>query len=360
MKLTTTALLFFSSALSFAQDEGAFLDGKYNHLTHPKVTKSQNKSLPKNDVASIIAIQSPVKSQAARGTCSIFSATAYLESLLIANKKFDTTLNLSEEWLEYVALRGKTDDGSSAPSNFSAFLKNGMPQESTMPYIGENWVEVYNPLKEVRCGHLKDEEANKACLVVHRDPKLLNMTDDQIITTLKDEEFIAARNEAKEFKTKYLNKAVNRNFYVYDTASVKEILAKGKPVILEVDFYYGAWNHRLADDYGIGRDLDQWSKGIVTYPEKGSVDLEASTKHPAGHSIVVVGYDDNKIVKKTIKMQDGTTKTFTYKGVYYFKNSWGTGSFGSNFEVDGVKAPGYGMMVYKYAEDFGGFFALSL
>ena len=53
----------------------------------------------------------------------------------------------------------------------------------------------------------------------------------------------------------------------------------------------------------------------------------------SGHSILVVGYDDNKIVEKTIKMADGKMKKFTYKGVYYFKNSWGTSSFGRDFEI---------------------------
>lgn len=226
-----------------------------------------------------------------------------------------------------------------------------------MPYIGEDWTSAYNPLKETRCGHLPEGQLKKACFIVHRDPKLLNMTDTQIITTLKDEEFIAARKEALGFKRDYLVKAP-ANYYLWDTNQVKETLLKGKPVILEIDFYYGAWNHRKADELGIGRDLDHWAKGIVTGPEAGSVDLEESQKSPAGHSVLVVGYDDNKIVKKTIKMTDGTMKTFTYKGVYYFKNSWGTSSFGANFEVDGQNFPGYGMIVQSHANEAGSFFVL--
>lgn len=358
MKLLTSAALMLTTAMAFAQDEGAFLDSKYSHLIHPKVSKVQNKAMSKNDVTSVILGQSAVRSQAARGTCSIFSATAYLEGRLIANKLADKNVDLSEEWLEYIAIKGKTSDGSSAPTNFSAFYNFGMASEDTMPYIGEDWTKVYNPLKETRCGHLK-ATAQTACLIVHRDPKLMNLTDDQIITNLKDEEFIAARKEAKTFKSKNL-KASNSDFYIYDTNEVKEILAQGKAVILEVDFYYGAWNHREADEFNIGRNLDHWSKGIVTAPEAGSLDLQESQKHPAGHSILVVGYDDNKIVTKEIKMADGTTKKFTYKGVYYFKNSWGTSSFGSQFEVDGQKFPGYGMMVQKYAEEQGSFFKLPL
>lgn len=357
MKLLTTSVLALASTMAMAQDEGAFLDGKYSHLVHPKISTSMNKALAKNDVVGVISRQSPVRSQAARGTCSIFSATAYLEGQLIAAKKFDSSIDLSEEWLQYIAVRGRTNDGSSAPTNFNAFYTYGMATEETLPYIGEDWTEAYNPLKETRCGHLKNETANKACLVVHYDPKLLMMTDAQITLTTKDEDFISARKEAAAFKMKYL-RPTSANYYVYDTNEVKELLAKGKPVILEVDFYYGAWNHRKADEYGIGRDMDLWSKGVVTAPEEGSMDVQESQKHPAGHSILVVGYDDNKIVKKKVKMADGTVKTFTYKGVYYFKNSWGTSAFGANFEVDGQKFPGYGMMVYKYAHEQGSFFVL--
>jgi hypothetical protein len=357
MKILTISLMALCSSFAVANDDGAFLDGKYTHLIHPKISTITNKALAKNDVVSIIMNQSPVKSQAARGTCSIFSATAYLEGQLIAAKKFDSSINLSEEWLEYIALRGKTSDGSSAPTNFNAFYTYGMASEQTMPYIGEDWTEAYNPLKETRCGHLTNESANKACLIVHRDPKLLLMTDIQIISTLKDEEFMAARKEALELKLKYL-RPTSSNYYLWDTNAVKETLVKGKPVILEIDFYYGAWNHRKADEYGIGRDTDQWAKGIVTNPEPGSMDAQESVKHPAGHSVLVVGFDDNKIVKKKVLMADGTTKTFTYKGVYYFKNSWGSSSFGANFEVEGQKFPGYGMIVQKHADEQGSFFIL--
>ena len=174
-----------------------------------------------------------------------------------------------------------------------------------------------------------------------------------------DKEFINARNEAADFKKKNLKFSSN-NFFVGSVNEVKTLLQKGIPVILEVDFYYGSWNHREADEFGIGRNLDHWSAGIVTYPEMGSLDAEESRKHPAGHSILVVGYDDNALVEKTIKMSDGTTKKFTYKGVYYFKNSWGTSSFGRNFTIDGVNYPGYGMMVAKYAEELGQFFQMPL
>ncbi|MBK7961490.1 MAG: hypothetical protein IPK04_10000 [Bdellovibrionales bacterium] len=75
-------------------------------------------------------------------------------------------------------------------------------------------------------------------------------------------------------------------------------------------------------------------------------------------SIVLVGYDDNVEVTVDSLMDDGTTKSFTYRGVYYFKNSWGTDKFGVQFSLNGKVYPGYGMITQKYAHDFGQFFQM--
>lgn len=346
------------SSMAFSKEDGAFLDAKYRNLVHPiKNKNSINKSLPASNTKEVIGYQSAVRSQAARGTCSIFSSTAYLEGLLI-KKGLNASLDLSEEWLQYTAVRNKSSDGSSGWTNFAAIRDYGMPSEESLPYIGEDWVEAFNPLKDERCGKLTGAN-KKSCLIVHRDPSLLNLTDAQITALNGDKEFIAARKEALDFKKKNI-KFSGSDFNVSSVSEVKTLLESGTPVVLEVDFYYGAWNHREAEEFGIGRNLDHWAKGIITFPEEGSLDEVESRKHPAGHSILVVGYDDNKIVEKTIQMADGTTKIFTYKGVYYFKNSWGTSSFGKDFKIDGVSFPGYGMMVAKYAEEIGQFFKMPL
>lgn len=345
-----------------ADIDGAYLDNKYENLVHPKVDRGAiNKATPKSDTESVIAFQSPVRSQMARGTCSIFSATAYLEGLLIKKGEFDQGIDLSEEWLQYTAVRNKTSDGSYAGSNFEAIRRYGMPYETTLPYIGEDWVEVFNIFKDKRCGHLSGNQ-QKSCYIVHRDPTLLTLSDEQILDESKpfyDPEFVTARTEAVQFRTDHIQFA-STNYYMSNVSQIKGALLQGYPIILEIDFYYGAWNHRKADELGIGRDMDQWYQGIVTNPEYGSMDLQESKKKPAGHSILVVGFDDNKIVKKKIKMADGTMKTFTYKGVYYFKNSWGADSFGRDFQVDGNNYPGYGMIVQKHAHKDGAFYVLPL
>jgi len=359
MKILSVALACtLLTSVAYSQDEGAFLDVKYQNLTHPfKNLNSINKSMPANDTKEVISYQSPVRSQAARGTCSIFSSTAYLEGLLIKKGVANSSIDLSEEWLQYTAVRNKTSDGSSGYTNFGAIRDFGMPSEETFPYIGEDWTEVFSPLKDVRCGKLTGS-AQKSCFIVHRDPSLLTKTDAQVMAQYSDKEFVNARSEAVAMKKAL--KFSSASFSIYGVDEVKSYLQSGTPVVLEVDFFYGAWNHREADEFGIDRNLDHWAKGIVTSPELGSLDAEISPQHPAGHSILIVGYDDNKIVEKTVKMKDGTSKKFKYKGVYYFKNSWGTSSFGREFEINGEKFPGYGMMVQKYAEEQGQFFILPL
>ncbi len=333
------------STLSFADTDHAFLDPRYTHLIHPIVSSSEDKGMGKNDVASVIAQQSSVKAQGARGTCSIFSSTAYLESLINNN------LDLSEEWLEYTALRIKGAEGSDAPTNFDAIRNYGMPSEQSYPYIAENWLKVFNPLIETRCGHIIDAKQKNTCLIVHNDPELLNQK------YIYDREFAKAKEEALIFRDKYIH-FENTSYYRTSTNEVKKHLDLGSPVVLEMDFYFGAWNHALADEYGIGRNMDHWYKGIVFIPEPNSVDWAESNKHMSGHSILVVGYDNNRVITKTVKMSDGTSKTFSHKGVYYFKNSWGTDGFGKDFEIDGVKYPGYGMIVQKHANEQGAFFSL--
>ena len=359
LNLILLTLVSFISFNTYAQeiqnfqDDNAYLDSAYTHLIHPKISPVGNKALAsKSDFQEAMNFQTPVRSQESRGTCSIFSATAYVESLMLQNEFFNQDLNLSEEWLQYTSVRGRQSDGSSAPSNFEAVKKYGMAMEETLPYIGQDWTKAESTLTQKRCAGLTGTTL-KSCQITHFDPTLLLKKDSEIA----DATFIKARTEALNFKKEYLT-TTNSNYYLYDTAAIKQRLLDGKPVVLELDFYYGAWNHRGGEELGIVRNMDLWSKGVIGNPEPGSLDLAKSPTKPAGHSVLVVGYDDNKVVKISTQMADGTTKTFTYKGVYYIKNSWGTSSFGSNFQVDGVNYPGYGMITQKHANNDGSFFAL--
>lgn len=352
--------------------EGAYLDAPYKNLVQPiddtgpefiNLFDLQPALTDRSNTAALIGMQTPVRSQGARGTCAIFSATAMLESMRVITGQATTSQDLSEEWLEYLNARTKTTDGSSAPGNYSFLARYGFVSESAMPYIGEDWTQAPGLLSEQRCGSVP-AAFNTGCLLAHRDPRLLSASDVELSnpsSPLYDVEFLNARREGQMNRSKFMAQTSNK-YWISNVSDVKRLLAAGLPVALESDFYYGAWNHRKANDLGIGRDMNSWYRGVVGYPEPGSKDRIISTEgeNRAGHSIQLVGYDDNVVVTTNVLMNDGTTKTFTYKGVYYFKNSWGTAGFGSQFTLDGKAYPGYGMITYKYAHEQGAFYRLPL
>lgn len=363
MKHIILALSLLFSLASAASENTAYLDAPYKNLVHPIDGKSNFKNLSSSDFLEMQAIMTPIRSQGSRGTCSIFSAIAMLESMLLMNYNFDkNTLDLSEEWLEYLIMRNRNSDGSNSWANFNALKRYGTPFESTYSYIGQTWDEnLMSSMATERCGALVGG-IRTSCLLGHRDPRLLNATDAELLQTggeFFDTEFQKARAEAFQFRNNYINFS-STSYSVYYTQDVKRLLSKGYPLTLGIEFFYGAWNHNKATEFGIGREVSNWNLGIVGYPERGSVDHKVSKENAAGHSILVVGYDDEKIVTTKVKMQDGSTKTFTYKGVYYFKNSWGKGGFGRDFEIKGENFDGYGMITQKHAHEHGSFYRMPL
>lgn len=364
MKLAAVFFTLAAAPLAMAE-ESAPLSKRFNNLIHPEVSlfRLENAAVRSN-VNGLITKQSAVKSQQSRGTCSIFSATALLESMLVIERKADVSVDLSEEWLQYLISQTTSEEGSESLSNFRALRNYGSPSEAKLPYLGEGWEDVRDSeLATKRCGHLTGF-SQKSCLVSHRDPALLKKSDQELLnqnSSSYDPEFVEARKEAQANKVRFFGGATTSvGSIVTNTNAVKALLDRGIPLTLDIDFYYGSWNHREAEGLGINRDMNLWNKGVVTYPEPRSADREYSNKEPAGHSVVIVGYDDNVIVTFTAKMTDGSLKTFTRKGVYYIKNSWGTTGFGAQFELAGKKSPGYGMITQDYAHEFGQFFQLRL
>ncbi len=358
-KLTLISSLLISTS-SFADIDGAYLSPAFNNLKHPKVNDKNNKnSFNKSNTLSVVNHMTPVRSQGSRGTCSIFSATALLEGMLVINGQTTPQADLSEEWLEYLVISTtrSTTDGSYTNRNLDLMRRYGMATEQVLPYQSANWSKSDSLLENERCSHLINSERTM-CELGHFDPNLIRMNDTQLsaISAPYISTFMQAKDIAARVKSGYIR--YTSNYYVGSSTNIKNLLDSGKPVILDQNFYYGAWNHRLADQHGIGRDETNWSKGIVGFPEPGSMDYKKSRENPAGHSVLVVGYDDNKVVTTNVLMQDGTYKKFSYKGVYYFKNSWGTSSFGTQTNIDGSIQPGYGIMTQKYAHQYGSFFTI--
>jgi hypothetical protein len=123
--------------------------------------------------------------------------------------------------------------------------------------------------------------------------------------------------------------------------AIKRRLLDNKPVILSIEVFYGAWNHRLMVELGIGqRNMENWEQGIVKNPT--AQDIRLSRTKGAGHSIILVGYNDED-------------------QVYYFKNSWGSNSFGVRSDFLGSRSTsGYGSITYDYANSHGTFYDVRL
>jgi hypothetical protein len=357
--------LLFAPGLVSASVPG-HLDKPYGRLVHPKkMAGALHAGLPdRSDVHALIAMQTPIRDQQDRGTCSIFSTTALLESMLRIKGQAAEDIDLSEEWLAYLTNLHKKDEGSTSPDNFQLMREYGMASEQALPYLGVDWTGEKVPEDGIkRCANSRGW-MHGACLSSHRDPRVIKMEDASLLDPANlffDPDFVGARNDAFATRDRVLAHIPKSEGIVTDVQEIHSLLAQGIPLTLEMDFYLGSWNHPAASKYGINRSMELWKKGVVTYPEKGSADRAYSKKDGEGHSILVVGYDDNIEVEYHARMTDGSMQKFKRRGVYYFKNSWGTtDTMGVDFAIDGRPYPGYGMILQDHAHDFGQFFRLKL
>jgi hypothetical protein len=363
--LVLGVLIAFEGTPMGAFASEGYLDPPYHPGTPPVLVVNDlglNATLPsQSDTLSLISKMTPVKDQADRGTCSIFSSTAILEAML--NIRFNTgnNFNLSEEWLEFIEMHTGRGEGSETDLNFPAFRNYGSASAEVMPYIGDTWTSASSGVAAERCGSLSGD-ARKICLLAHYNPALLSASDTDLNNpqdTLYDPAFATARTDAFSLRDKYLT-GLQGPYHVTSLKEVKTLLSQGIPLVLDLTFFSGAWNHQQVSTWGLPRSISSWHKGLVGYPEKGSVDREKSEKDPDGHSIVLVGYDDNYVMETHQVMTDGSTRKFTYTGAFFFKNSWGTDDFGTETSIDGQTEPGYGIITEQYATEFGEFYQLPL
>ena len=74
--------------------------------------------------------------------------------------------------------------------------------------------------------------------------------------------------------------------------------------------FYGAWNHGQATKLNIGVNEESWKKGLVAIQKKDRwiIMFLGKKKIGRGHSILIVGYDDDIEIVTKQKMTDGTIK----------------------------------------------------
>lgn len=263
----------------------------------------------------ILSLQTPVRNQSRRGVCSIFSTLGLVESLY--KKAGLSSPDFSEQYLQWsvkVQLgRFPNTEGSSDNYNLEAVVKHGVPIESAWPYNPNPWTTADNP----------------ACT-----------GETQPTTCYTQGEPPPAAKSAPKYK-------LPASRWV-STSSIKNVIyEKRAGVLAGLDFFYQAWNHRLST---LPVNSTYFSKGYVLSPN--STDVTESRKKPAGHSIQLVGWDDNLEIQKVDKdgklMVDSAGKPIKEKGFFLFKNSWGTDRFG----VTNAKGAGYGWIGYSYIRSY--------
>jgi len=299
-------------------DLGALVEGAPSNDELPSEGKA-DANYP-HQFADLVALQSPVRSQASRGVCSIFATVALMEHLYIASG-VDTHPDFSEQYLQWSVKNEvgafTSTEGSNAGSNLEAISDFGIVDEAAWPYTTTRWTTADDP----RC---TGGEGMPTICYTNGDPPE------------------SARSAMKWHLPagRWVNSTV---------LSIKgHMTEKHTAVVVGLDFFYQAWNHRSST---LPTAQENWREGYVLYPS--AADVTASHMHRAGHAIVLVGWDDDLEVQQRDEMGqpvvDGSGNPVMERGFFLFKNSWGTSSFG----INNPHGAGYGWIAYRYVAQYG-------
>jgi subtilisin-like proprotein convertase family protein/C1A family cysteine protease len=266
----------------------------------------------------LVASQSPIRNQRSRGVCSIFSTVALMEHLYIREGSLPNP-DFSEQFLQWSAKSEvgsfTTTEGSSAEKNLEAINRFGIVAEGAWAYEPSKWTT-----------------SNDAACTGETMP----------IRCYTNGEPPAAARSAQRY-----NLPAGRWVNSSATSIKAHMTTKRTAVVIGGTFFYQAWNHG-ASSLPVSSAYKR--KGYVLYPN--DEDKTNSATHPAGHSILIVGWDDDLEVQRLNAagqpMVDAAGRPVTEKGFFLFKNSWGTGSFG----VENPKGDGYGWISYRYVQEF--------
>ncbi|MCC6625131.1 MAG: proprotein convertase P-domain-containing protein [Deltaproteobacteria bacterium] len=311
-----------SSTDGISEEEGqvsdldALLDGAPDPSKLPDEPKSDATYPAKFD---LVALQSPVRNQASRGVCSIFSTVALMEHLYIKEGTLKNP-DFSEQYLQWSAkfeVGSYTQtEGSNADRNIEAINRFGIVDEAAWPYQTTRWTAA----NDARC---TGDKAQPTLCYTNGEP-----------------------TDAIKAATKW--KLPRGRWVSSRRQSIKAFMAQNKQaVVAGMTFFYQSWNHRgsplpVSGEYG--------RKGYILFPN--DKDIETSKEKPAGHSILIVGWDDDlevqRLDEKGEPMKDADGKALTEKGFFLIKNSWGTGNFGT----ENPFGAGYGWLSMKYVETY--------
>lgn len=268
----------------------------------------------------LFAYQSPVKNQASRGVCTVFSTIGLMEHLYLKAGYKDP--DFSEQYLNWsvkveVGAYANTE-GSNNEENIEAIHRFGIVEESVYPYVTTGWTETNDA--DCRKGG-EDDRLPTKCFTQGDPP-------DEV-------------KQAKKFKLpegRYLN-----------TRSIKSHMTRNHTaVVVGLDFFYQSWNHGRST---LPVNRETMGKGFVLFPN--TKDVQESHKQRAGHGILLVGWDDEltfpKVDAEGKPVLDQNGEPEVEKGFYVFKNSWGTSRFG----LSHPNGPGFGYISQRYVEKYG-------
>ncbi len=267
-------------------------------------------------VFDVARFDTPVKDQGGRGVCSVFASVALVESLY--KKRGLANPDFSEQFLQWSVKTelGAFPDGEGSHSgvNLEAVSKFGIVEEPVAPYQPDPWGPAQDPACDPAAA------ARPRVCFTNGDPP--------------DEALAAPRFKLP--MPRYLHPNAIKS-HLAETESGATI---GLPV------FYQSWNHGLS---GLPLNGDYWRAGFVTYPN--DADRADSERNPAGHGVLIVGWDDTL----EVPVRDGEGRivldadghAVRERGFYLFKNSWGAASFG----LDHPFGPGYGWISQRYVAE---------
>jgi hypothetical protein len=282
-----------------------------------RIERKSDEVLPASHT-SILDFQSPVRSQGRRGVCSIFSTVGLMEHLYVKEGTMPNP-DFSEQYLQWSAKfevnSFPNSSGSNATYNMQAISRFGIVDEATYPYEINQWDESDDP----ECDG-EDDQPTRCYTNGHPSDEVQNA-----------EKFFLPRG-------RWLHPSDIKTHMQQDETGV----------IVGLTFFYQSWNHRKSE---LQRNLDSWDQGFVTYPSEK--DKELSLEKRAGHSILLVGWDDDQLMPTLDEdgnpVVDDNGDVVNEKGCFIFKNSWGTTGFG----IDSNWGAGYGCISYKYVAEYG-------
>lgn len=302
-------------------DLGAMRDGVPDNASLADEGKA-DEVLPRQ--FDLLAIQSPVRNQGGRGTCTIFSTTALMESLYMAEGTIATP-DFSEQFLQWstkVELgRFTSSEGSNNEVNLQAISRFGIVEESLWRYESSPWGSSQDPA----CSG--EESSRPVQCFTNGSPPEAALAGQRY--TLPAGRWINAR------RTSIQSYMVNNRL----------------PVVVSGTFFYQAWSHGGSM---LGRNSELRSRGVVVYPN--AEDQADSRERPAGHGILLVGYDDDMRVQ-SIDGQgnprvDADGNPVYETGFFLFKNSWNTSWATQQVPGTTEHPSGFGWISYRYIEEF--------